>query len=940
MFYHVRCLFRKYSNTPQINIFIVIINIVLLNLTGNGDILESNLFLSKNFRGKIMADQNNRADVLLNGSNEFPLKIRHIFYIVIILLILLAVFSHSAEDYAILQGGIDRPINNWSGQLGAKLSGLLFYLFGLGTYAIVIVLTLAALRPIIPIPLKRRGYSGGLILWILGLTLLMALDPASMIDSAVRCGLGNAESPDRAITGGVIGQLLAAPPNLYSDNCAGYLRQLIGYVGTVVVGGVFLTSGSLIIYFADWHKVLAALYTHLTREYEDEYDSSRNKIEKPVRNEKHSDSDNITDHNVKPSDEQPGIFTIARRALLKLRQNQQNDYNSNAAKVTCNSNINNAKPAVQQAKPVNEELFPNEEFADTPSSSPQTPPPTPTPPPVIQNAPPIAERPAATPTQTPGIPFATPGSAPTHLNNAEPNIRPTVQGHNLTAPRNASDFILPPVTMLCKGPENTGESREFIAKAQDKLQKTLDSFNVNGHVSGIISGPRVTRYEISLEPGVKVEKITAISNNIAMQMEAESIRVLAPIPGRNAVGVEAPNSKSEAVFARSIMEDDEWKLSRADIPIVLGRDVAGKSIILDLAKAPHLLIAGSTGSGKSVCMNTLIMSLLFHFPPEMMRLIMVDPKVVELEDYKTLPHLITPVVNESGKVPIALRWAVNEMEKRYRILARARVKNLKGYNTRPADPAPIMDENGDPIPLKMPYLVIIVDELADVMMTDARSEVETSIARIAQKGRAAGIHIVIATQRPSTNIITGVIKANLPTRIAFRVGSIVDSRVILDQKGAETLLGKGDMLLIPPGSANLERIQGAMVDDNDIKKVVEFIAGQVEQHFDEQVISDSDGENEEDEVEFVSNRGGKEVNLTPAMRRYLEPGDGELVKKALEIILTERKASTSYLQRRLKIGYNRAAELIDLFEERNLVGPPQPGGSKREILDTSELQDE
>ncbi|MEG1979499.1 MAG: DNA translocase FtsK, partial [Victivallaceae bacterium] len=702
------------------------------------------------------------------------------------------------------------------------------------------------------------------------------------------------------------------------------MRQLIGYVGTVVVGGVFLTCGSLIIYFADWHKVLVALYTHLTREYEDEYASSRNKAEKTAKPEKTSREESIPAAETKPANEQPGIFAIARRALMKLRQTPQDAGNANAADVIRTSSITVAKPTTPPETAIPEDLFANEELNDSATAGQRVQPQNSAPSPTIPPAMPVTPPPAAA-EQPPEIPFTTPTAQPTRLNNAEPNIRPTVQGHNLSAPRNANDFILPPVTMLCKGPENTGESREFIAKAQDKLQKTLDSFNVNGHVSGIISGPRVTRYEISLEPGVKVEKITAIANNIAMQMEAESIRVLAPIPGRNAVGVEAPNSKSEAVFARSIMEDDEWKLSRADIPIVLGRDVAGKSIILDLAKAPHLLIAGSTGSGKSVCMNTLIMSLLFHFPPEMMRLIMVDPKVVELEDYKTLPHLITPVVNESGKVPIALRWAVNEMEKRYRILAKARVKNLKGYNTRPAEPAPVMDENGDPIPLKMPYLVIIVDELADVMMTDARSEVETSIARIAQKGRAAGIHIVIATQRPSTNIITGVIKANLPTRIAFRVGSIVDSRVILDQKGAETLLGKGDMLLVPPGSANLERIQGAMVDDNDIKKVVEFIAGQVEQHFDEQVISNNDDETENEEPEFTGTRGSRGVNLTPAMRRYLAAGDDELVKKALEIILNERKASTSYLQRRLGIGYNKAAELIDLFETRGIIGPQTTG---------------
>jgi S-DNA-T family DNA segregation ATPase FtsK/SpoIIIE len=340
-------------------------------------------------------------------------------------------------------------------------------------------------------------------------------------------------------------------------------------------------------------------------------------------------------------------------------------------------------------------------------------------------------------------------------------------------------------------------------------------------------------------------------------------------------------------------------------------------------------------------MNTLIMSLLFTFSPEDLRLIMVDPKVVEMEMYSSLPHLITPVVNDPQKVPIALRWAVNEMENRYRILAKARVKNLAGYNARRLPEEPVLDRDGKPIPDKLPILLVIIDELADIMMTDSKSEVETSIARIAQKGRAAGVHIVIATQRPSTNIITGVIKANLPTRIAFRVGSIVDSRVILDQKGAETLLGRGDMLFVPPGSAVLDRIQGAWVEDDDIAKIVDFVSGQAPQQFNNKVVS------EEAPGEESGDKGGKANNSEPSIddvpdaapiiKKYLEPGDDELLAKALEIVIMEQKVSTSYLQRRLKIGYNRAAELIEALEDRNIVGPPGPGGSKREILVFDEI---
>jgi S-DNA-T family DNA segregation ATPase FtsK/SpoIIIE len=337
------------------------------------------------------------------------------------------------------------------------------------------------------------------------------------------------------------------------------------------------------------------------------------------------------------------------------------------------------------------------------------------------------------------------------------------------------------------------------------------------------------------------------------------------------------------------------------------------------------------------------MSLLFKFSPADLRLIMVDPKVVEMEMYSGLPHLITPVVNNPHKVPIALRWAVNEMEKRYRILAKAKVKNQPAYNARRLPTEPVLNDDGEPIPDKLPFLIVIIDELADIMMTDSKSEVETSIARIAQKGRASGVHIVIATQRPSINIITGVIKANLPTRIAFRVGSIVDSRVILDQKGAESLLGRGDMLLVPPSSAVLERIQGAWVEDGDIAKIVDFVSGQAEQEFNEKIVSE-EAQAEDEAAVFAggsSEEGEASIDdvpdVAPLIEKYLHPGDGELLAKALEIVVMEQKVSTSYLQRRLKIGYNRAAELIETLEERNIVGPPGPGGSKREILVFDEI---
>ncbi|MCP3965851.1 MAG: DNA translocase FtsK [Lentisphaerae bacterium] len=813
-------------------------------------------------------------------------KFRYCLYIAGALLVLLALFSHKATDYAVIEGGSDEMIRNWIGSVGAHLSCFLLYMFGVAAYPITILLVICALRPLLPYPTFRRGYSGALLAIIIGVTVLFAISPQTFSDRTSELGIGRKSVATHALSGGVIGQVLASPSD--GEMQPGYVRRFIGTVGTVIVAMVFLLAGLVFLWLADWHVVARSMLSNVPAAADAvnglanrlrEREAAAGVVGAPAKEEIQTDID---------EDERRSIGS-AREALLRLRKQKSSEQELELEKTHTQA------PGLEPA-PVAEPETPNE----------------------------------LAPLASPAV-VAHSGK----LNDAAPNVTPTVKGQDVTPPHRSEEFISPPATMLSKGPEASGESLAAIDHSKEILQQTLESFNIDGQVTGYVSGPRVTRYEISLSPGIKVEKVANIGNNIAMELEAQSIRILAPIPGKNAVGVEAPNSKAQAVFLRSLMETDPWKRCSGEIPIVLGKDVSGKSIILDLAKAPHLLIAGATGSGKSVCMNTLIMSLLFRFNPDELRMILVDPKVVEMETYSSLPHLITPVVNDPQKVPVALRWAVNEMEKRYRILAKARVKNLKGYNTRNIPPEPVLDADGKPIPDKLPVLVIIVDELADVMMTDAKSDVETSIARIAQKGRAAGVHIVIATQRPSTNIITGVIKANLPTRIAFRVGSIVDSRVILDQKGAETLLGRGDMLFIPPGSANVDRIQGAMVADEDIEKVVDFVASQAEQQFDNKVVLEEEEESKNDSSE-ASIDDAPEID--PIIKKYLNPGDDDLMRRALEIILMERKASTSYLQRRLKIGYNRSAELIDMLEDRGIVGPPGPGGSKREILVFDEIE--
>jgi len=475
-------------------------------------------------------------------------------------------------------------------------------------------------------------------------------------------------------------------------------------------------------------------------------------------------------------------------------------------------------------------------------------------------------------------------------------------------------YLLPALELLNPdaGEESFGDPVEVEHKKK-VLQDTLDSFGIDAQVGNATCGPRVTLYEVVPAPGVKVERISRLSNNICMDLRATSIRILTPIPGRKSVGIEVPNAKASRVSVRNLMDSAAWRSSKARIPLLLGRSISGEVVILDLEKAPHLLIAGATGSGKSVCINLMILSLLYRFPPEELRLIMVDPKVVEFRAYGALPHLITPVISKVEQVPLALRWVIREMEWRYRVLAKAGSRNLESFNARPKSREVILDDDGEPIPAKLPYIIVVIDELADIMMT-AKGDVETALARLAQMSRAVGIHAILATQRPSVNVITGIIKANFPTRVAFKVTSQVDSRTILDCKGAESLLGQGDMLFRPPGAASLQRNQGGMVEDEEIERVVGHVAKQAEQEFDGTVLKG---------VDSAGGSGGGPVEL--------EEDDEALVQQATEIILRDRRATTSYLQRAMRIGYNKAASIIDILEQRGVIGP-QVGSAPREIL--------
>ena len=508
------------------------------------------------------------------------------------------------------------------------------------------------------------------------------------------------------------------------------------------------------------------------------------------------------------------------------------------------------------------------------------------------------------------------------------------------------DYEVPSLELLA-APSNKGREVGLTeSQLQDNLAlivETLRLFGVQAAPGDITPGVTITRYEVYPAAGVRVDKISSLARDLSRVLCAERINILAPIPGKDSVGIEIANSNKVAVFLRELLESKDWNNTHAKIPIALGKDVYGKTLVADLAAMPHLLIGGTTGSGKSVCINCILMSFLLRFTPDELRLILIDPKQVEMQVYNSIPHLVVPVVTDPKKVMLALRWVINEMEKRYRILAKVGVRNISSFNARPRSsaaapmpPSPQLelnvdtgseDEEGDDddpikipirvpreddlvIPDKLPYIVVIVDELADLMQT-APADVESAVARLTAKARAAGIHLIVATQTPRREVVTGVIKTNIPARIAFQVPSGLDSRVILDENGAENLLGKGDLLYRPPGVGRLTRGQGAFVSDDEVQAVVQR-AG------------------EQGQAQFVPEIHAKLSGKAPPDMEISED-DKELIAQCFEVIRQERKASTSNLQRRLRLGYNRAAYVIDYLERIGVLGPGD-GAKPRDIL--------
>ena len=537
-----------------------------------------------------------------------------------------------------------------------------------------------------------------------------------------------------------------------------------------------------------------------------------------------------------------------------------------------------------------------------------------------------------------------------HVPGAKPFDRKQPAGHQSLSVTGFENYELPGFDLLdidetVEAPE---ANREELLYTQRTIIETLQAFGIEVTAGDITRGPTITRYEIYPSTGLRVSRISQLEADLARATCAERINILAPIPGRDTVGIEIANSQKVAVPLAELLHDPEFRSAKKKIPLALGKDVYGKTVIGDLAAMPHCLVAGATGSGKSVCINSIIASMLFKFGPDELRFIMVDPKVVEMQMYNRLPHLVVPVVTDPKKTVAALKWVVNEMEKRYRIFAKVGVRNFDSFNARPRpETAPVVVVEPEPeelvddetiesialalesgelgaeadfddeeifeekIPDRFPYIVVLIDELADLMQT-APADVEMCIARIAQKARAAGIHLIIATQTPRADVVTGIIKANIPCRIAFQVSSALDSRVILDTKGADKLVGKGDMLYLPPGSAKLERAQGAFVTDAEIERIIDHCAKQGKPKFetDIQASINNDSDDDDDDV---------------------SQADEDLIMKCIEVVRQEQKASTSLLQRRLRLGYTRAARMVDILEQRGIVGPGE-GAKAREVF--------
>ena len=811
------------------------------------------------------------------GKDSKPSHAREIWAVVLVglaLLLLLSLVSYDPGDFGNKSTTEGEPLHNFIGPVGAAIAFGTFYVFGLAAYLLVAVLVAIAVILVLGQEVPWRGKVGA------GLLLL--------VSSGVLLHVWKLESLRQKLnlpsSGGYVGMFMGD-----------WSGRFVGTAGTVIV---FLAAYliSLIVLINLRPSYWVALGFGAVRDF---WQQLRGKSKTDVRDE-------LRDIRVKE-------LQLERELARKSRETRKLENGLGE-----DDEMDVVRPKRPEPK-IEDRTIPQSKLAGEKSEAEKEKPAS-----IAQKLGAVAER------ITPKREFA-----PAPKPKTEKPAPLPVASDKLEEP-----YQLPPLDLLEHPPALAQRDVIEDLKANaEMLRATLEDFGISVELGDVTKGPTITRYELYPAPGVKVEKISSLSNNLALAMKAVNVRILTPVPGKGTVGIEVPNSTTTTVYMRDILESEEWRKTKARIPIALGRDVAGNVIIADLADMPHLLIAGATGSGKTVCISAILASLLYRFTPDELRLVLVDPKVVEMQQYNVLPHLVVPVVTEAKKVTLALRWCINEMEKRFQIFAKAGVRNITAFNARskPAakpKPAPNdleADGTSKPIaepqqevfqitvprdgelviPDKLPYIIIIIDELADLMAASP-VDVENAVARLAQLSRAVGIHMVLATQRPSVDVVTGVIKANFPARIAFQVASKQDSRVILDANGADKLLGKGDMLYLPPGASKLVRAQGVLVLDNEVSRTVEFIA----QH---------------SKPRFVPEIHEKLRKSSVLPGDLAEEEDEELVDQAIEVIRQTNRASVSILQRRLRIGYTRAARIMDLLEERGLVGPNK-GAEPRDIL--------
>ncbi len=803
------------------------------------------------------------------------------------LLLFLSLISYDKFDVGDVAASGAHPLKNFIGPVGAWISFGTFRAFGLAAYVLMMVLGTIGGMLFMGKEVPWRGKAGAGALLLLSSCCLLHLAGLKSAQEALNLP---------ASAGGFLGLFVG-----------GFFQRLLGMVGTLIIFvAAYLISLILLINLRPSYWVALTVGG-----IQDSWQRLRGKSKADVRDELR---DQERDLRYKE-------FQVDREVARKERE---------ARKLGTSREDGEAAPVEREKRPeprIEDRTIPLPQAKEEPSK-----------PSMADKIAAVAgkispkkEQPAADAAATVSAPVA----AAKPKAEKQPAAPTPVLG-SIGAPE-GEEYVLPPRDCLDKPPALAQRNVIEDLKANaEMLRAVLEDFGINVELGDVTKGPTITRYEVYPAPGVKVEKISSLSNNIALAMKAVNVRILAPVPGKGTVGIEVPNSTTTTVYLRDILDSDEWKRTKARIPIALGRDVAGSPIIADLSDMPHLLIAGATGSGKTVCVNAILASLLYRFTPEDLRLVLIDPKVVEMQQYNVLPHLIVPVVTEAKKVPLALRWVINEMEKRFQILAKAGVRNIASFNGRTktppkakVQPEPTAGETTPDaaeqevlkievprdfelvIPDKLPYIVVIIDELADLMLV-APVDVESAIARLAQLSRAVGIHMILATQRPSVDVVTGVIKANFPARIAFQVASKQDSRVILDANGADKLLGKGDMLYLPPGASKLIRAQGVLVLDEEIKRVVDFIAERAKPRF-----------------EMEIHQKLQKNTVLPA--DLAEEEDEDLVEQAMEVIRQTNRASVSILQRRLRIGYTRAARIMDLLEERGIVGPNK-GAEPRDIL--------